>query len=334
MASVLEQVSSDLAAAVERAGASVVRVDARRRFPASGIVWSNEGVIVTAQHVVRREEGITVGLADGRIVGAALLALDPSTDVAVLRAEASDLTPPAWADDAALKVGQLALAVGRPGESLQASLGVIATLEGAWRSPAGGQIERYVQSDLTMYPGFSGGALVDAAGEVIGLNTSALLRGASVTVPAATLRRVVEALLAHGHVRRGYLGIGSQPVRLPDALASDLGQETGLLLISVEPDSPAGRAGLLLGDTIVGLAGERVRHLDDLQALLGSDRVGQAVMVRFVRGGSVEEREVTIGERIEELREHRRGGPHGGGPHGGGPRGGGPRGGRGPHGGR
>lgn len=331
MASMAEQVSSDLAAAVERAGASVVRVDARRRFPASGIIWSNEGVIVTAHHVVRREEGITVGLADGRIIGAALLALDPSTDVAVLRAEASDLTPPAWADDAALKVGQLALAVGRPGESLQASLGVIAALEGAWRSPAGGQIERYVQSDLTMYPGFSGGALVSAAGEVIGLNTSALLRGVSVTIPAATLRRVVEALLAHGHVRRGYLGIGSQPVRLPDALASELGQETGLLLISVEPDSPAGRAGLLLGDTIVGLAGERVRHLDDLQAALGGDRVGQTVPVRFVRGGSVEEREVTIGERIEELREQRRGG----GPHGGGPRGGGgPHAGRGPHGGR
>jgi S1-C subfamily serine protease len=324
MANMLEQVSNDLAAAVERAGASLVRVDARRRFPASGIVWSSDGVIVTAHHVIKREEGITIGLADGRVVAAALVARDPSTDVAVLRAEASDLTPPAWADDAALRVGQLALAVGRPDKSLQASLGVISVLEGAWRSPAGGQIERYVQSDLTMYPGFSGGALVNAAGEMIGMNTSALLRGASLTIPAATLRRVVESLLSHGRVRRGYLGIGSQPVRLPDALANELGQETGLLLVSVEPDSPAGRAGLLLGDTIVGLAGERVRHLDDLQALLGGDRVGQTVTVRFVRGGSVEEREITIGERTEEPREHRRGGHHGGGgPHGGwGPRGG------------
>lgn len=330
MANMLEQVSNDLAAAVERAGASLVRVDARRRFPASGIVWSSDGVIVTAHHVIKREEGITIGLADGRVVAAALVARDPSTDVAVLRAEASDLTPPAWADDAALRVGQLALAVGRPDESLQASLGVISVLEGAWRSPAGGQIERYVQSDLTMYPGFSGGALVNAAGEMIGMNTSALLRGASLTIPAATLRRVVESLLSHGRVRRGYLGIGSQPVRLPDALANELGQETGLLLVSVEPDSPAGRAGLLLGDTIVGLAGERVRHLDDLQALLGGDRVGQTVTVRFVRGGSVEEREITIGERTEEPRNHRRGGPRGGGHHGGG----GPHGGWGPRGGR
>lgn len=297
MANMLEQVSNDLAAAVERAGASLVRVDARRRFPASGIVWSSDGVIVTAHHVIKREEGITIGLADGRVVAAALVARDPSTDVAVLRAEASDLTPPAWADDAALRVGQLALAVGRPDKSLQASLGVISVLEGAWRSPAGGQIERYVQSDLTMYPGFSGGALVNAAGEMIGMNTSALLRGASLTIPAATLRRVVESLLSHGRVRRGYLGIGSQPVRLPDALAAELGQETGLLLVSVEPGSPADQAGLLLGDTLVALGDQRIRYMDDLQTALSADRVGQTVTARIVRGGVVQERPVTIGER-------------------------------------
>lgn len=327
MASMLEQVSNDFAAAVEGVGPAVVRVDARRRFPASGLVWSGDGVIVTTHHVVRRDEGIAVGLADGRIVAATLVARDPSTDVAVLRAEASDLTPPAWADDSALRVGELVLAVARPDDTLQASLGVIGVLEGSWRSPAGGQIERYIQSDLTMYPGFSGGALVGAAGGVIGMNTSALLRGASLTVPASTLRRVVEALVAHGRVRRGFLGIGSQAARLPDALASELGQETGLLLVSVEPDSPAGHAGLLLGDTIVALAGERVRHLDDLQAILSGELVGQTVPVRFVRGGRVEEREVTIGERPEQPPQGRRGGrgPHGGGPHGGGPHHGGGR---------
>ncbi|HMM28998.1 MAG TPA: trypsin-like peptidase domain-containing protein [Aggregatilineaceae bacterium] len=297
MASMLEQVSNDFAAAVERIGPAVVRVEGRRRFPATGVIWSSEGVIVTAHHVVKRDEGISVGLADGRTANAALVGRDPSTDLAVLRAEAGDLAPASWAGDAALKVGQLALAVGRPGEALQASLGVITALEGVWRSPAGGSIERYVQADVTMYPGFSGGPLLGAAGDMIGLNTSALLRGVSLTIPAQTVRRVVEALLAHGRVRRGYLGIGSQPVRLPDALASELGQETGLLLVSVEPDSPAGRAGLLLGDTIVALAGERVRHLDDLQAILSGDRVGQTVTVRIVRGGQAQEREVTIGER-------------------------------------
>jgi len=297
VASMLEQVSNDFAAAVEGASPAVVRVDARRRFPASGIVWSGDGVIVASHHTVRRDEGITVGLADGRTVAASLVGRDPSTDLAVLRVQAGDLRPPTWADGATLRVGQLVLALGRPDNAIQASLGVLSALEDGWRTPAGGYVDRYILSDLVMYPGFSGGPLLSAAGEVIGLNTSALLRGASLTVPAATLRRVVEALLAHGRVRRGFLGIGSQPVRLPDALAATLGQETGLLLVSVEPGSPADQAGLLLGDTLVALGDQRIRHMDDLQAALSADRVGQTVTARIVRGGEVQERPVTIGER-------------------------------------
>ncbi len=297
MASMLEQVSNDFAATVEGASPAVVRVDARRRFPASGIVWSGDGVIVAAHHTVRRDEGITVGLADGRTVAASLVGRDPSTDLAVLRVQAGDLTPPGWADGASLRVGQLVLALGRPGDAIQVSLGVLSALEDGWRTPAGGYVDRYILSDLVMYPGFSGGPLLSAAGEVIGLNTSALLRGTSLTVPAATLRRVVEALLAHGRVRRGFLGIGSQPVRLPDALAAELGQETGLLLVSVEPGSPADQAGLLLGDTLVALGDQRIRYMDDLQTALSADRVGQTVTARIVRGGVVQERPVTIGER-------------------------------------
>jgi S1-C subfamily serine protease len=148
-----------------------------------------------------------------------------------------------------------------------------------------------------MYPGFSGGPLVDVDGAVLGLNTSALLRGMSLTVPTPTVRQVVETLLAHGRVRRGYLGVGAQPVRLPAKLEEGLGQETGLLLVSVEPRGPAGQAGLLLGDTIVALDGEPVRHMDELLALLSGDRVGAAMPVRFVRGGQVQELTVTIGER-------------------------------------
>jgi len=297
VASMLEQISNDLAAAVESASPVVVRVDARRRFPASGIVWSGDGVIVASHHTVRRDEGIIVGLADGRTLAASLVGRDPSTDLAVLRVQAGDLTPPRWADGATLRVGQLVLALGRPDDTLQASLGLLSALEDGWRTPAGGYVDRYIMSDLVMYPGFSGGPLLSAAGEVIGLNTSALLRGASLTVPAATLRRVVEALLAHGRVRRGFLGIGSQPVRLPDALAAALGQETGLLLVSVEPGSPADQAGLLLGDTLVALGDQRIRHMDDLQAALSADRVGQTVTARILRGGEVQERPVTIGER-------------------------------------
>jgi S1-C subfamily serine protease len=282
---------------VEFVGPGVVAVEARRRLPASGIVWSPDGVVVTAHHVVESDENISVGLADGRSVAARLVGRDPTTDLAVLRAEASGLKPVAWAGADGVRVGHLVLALGRPGETVMATLGVVSALGASWRTPAGGRLDRYLQTDVVMYPGFSGGPLVDAEGKVLGLNTSALLRGISLTVPASTLRKVTETLLAHGRVRRGYLGVGSQPVRLPAALAQEMGQETGLLLVSVEPDSPAEKSGLFLGDIIIALAGQPIRHVDDLLAGLSGDRVGESVPVRIVRGGKVQELKVVIGER-------------------------------------
>jgi S1-C subfamily serine protease len=286
-----------MAATVEAAGATVVRVEARRRLPASGIVWSSDGVIVTAHHVVERDDNIGVGLPNAETVSATLVGRDPTTDLAVLRAQATDLTPPTWAEPEDLRVGHLVLGLGRPGRTVQATLGIVSALGESWRTPAGGRIEPYLQTDLVMYPGFSGGPLVDVAGRVLGLNTSALLRGISLSVPTSTLRQVVETLLTHGRVRRGYLGVGAQPVRLPGGLAEELGQETGLLLVSVEPEGPAGSAGLTLGDTIVALDGQPVRHMDELLALLGGDRVGVSVPIRIVRGGQAQEVTVTIGER-------------------------------------
>jgi len=294
---VLQQLSNDLAATVEAAAPGIVRVEGRKRLPATGIVWSADGVIVTAHHVVTRDDNLAVGLPDGSRASATLVGRDPSTDLAVLRADASGLEPPQWVESDALHVGQLVLALGRPGQTVQATLGVISAAGTTWRTPAGGEIDRYVQTDVVMYPGFSGGPLVGAEGAVLGLNTSALLNGISVTVPSTTLRSVASTLLEHGHVRRGFLGVGAQPVRLPEPLAGELDQETALLLITVEPDSPASSAGLLMGDTIVGLDGERVRHMDDLQALLSGSRVGQTVPVRIVRGGEVQTLDVTIGER-------------------------------------
>ncbi|MDH3604679.1 MAG: S1C family serine protease, partial [Candidatus Tectomicrobia bacterium] len=228
----LQQVSDALAAVVDTASASTVRIEARRRFPATGIAWSSDGVIVTAHHVVEKQDAIQVGLADGQTATAALVGRDPTTDIAVLRAQTTGLTPPAWAELEAnpLHVGHLVLAVGRPGRSVQATLGVINTLGDNWRTPAGGRIDRYVKTDVVMYPGFSGGPLLNAAGQVVGMNTSGLLRDASLTVPVSTLRGVVDMLLAHGRVRRGFLGVSTQLVRLPAALAESVGQETGLLL--------------------------------------------------------------------------------------------------------
>jgi S1-C subfamily serine protease len=298
MAEYLSSLSEALAGIVETVGQSIVRVEARRRLPASGIVWSDEGVIVTAHHVVERDDNLSVGLADGQKLPASLVGRDPTTDVAVLRVESKNtLKPASWAEPDSLRVGHLVLALGRPGSSVQATLGIVSALGEGWRTPAGGQVDRYLQTDVVMYPGFSGGPLADANGQVLGLNTSALLRGISLSVPAPTLRRVVETLLAHGRVRRGYLGVGIQPVRLPADLAAELGQETGLLLVQVRPGGPADQAGLLLGDTIVALDGQPVTHHDALLGRLGSDRVGTAVPVRIVRAGQVQDRQVTIGDR-------------------------------------
>jgi S1-C subfamily serine protease len=297
MSQTLVELSRSLAAVVESAAVSVVRVEARRRMPASGIIWSADGLIVTAHHVIEQDDTIGIGLPDGGNATAVLVGRDPSTDLALLRVQARGLRPADWIDAAALKVGHLALALGRPAESVMATLGIVSALHKAWRTPAGGELDYYLQSDVVMYPGFSGGPLISAAGEVMGVNSSALLRGVSLTIPAVTVRRVIEMLLTHGRVRRGYLGVSAQVVRLPASLAQQIEQETGLLLGSVEPDSPAERAGLFMGDTIIALDGQPVCHLDDLLALLSGERVGASVQARIVRGGQAMDVAIVIGEQ-------------------------------------
>ncbi|MDX1524543.1 MAG: trypsin-like peptidase domain-containing protein [Anaerolineae bacterium] len=298
MSDVLQNLSTALGGTVEAAGSSVVQVNARRRMPASGIVWDADGTIVTANHVVRHDDNIKIGLADGQTVSGSLVGRDPTTDLAVIKAESSGLTPATWAEfNGEVKVGHLVLALGRPGKTVQATLGIVSALGSDWRTPAGGKVEHYLQTDVVMYPGFSGGPLVSATGQVLGLNTSALLRGVSLAVPTPTVQRVVETLQTHGRVRRGYLGVSTQAVRLPADLQTQLNQETGLLLAAVEPDSPAAQGGLLLGDTIVSVDESAVRQHDDLVGLLSADRVGTDVTIKFVRGGQVQETGVTVGER-------------------------------------
>jgi S1-C subfamily serine protease len=293
----LEDVSNALAEAVASAGPSVVRVEARRRLPASGIVWTSDGVIVTAHHVVRREDDIHVGLPGGEKIAANFVGRDVTTDLAVLTVKASDLTEVSWANNDDLRVGHIALALGRPGANVMATFGIVSALGEGWKTPAGGSLDRYLQTDVVMYPGFSGGLLVNAVGEGMGMNTSGLLRGISLAVPQVSMRKTVKTLLEHGRVRRGYLGVGVQPVRLPAALAEKLGQETGVLLTSVEPESPGDKGGLVLGDAIVSLADESIRHVDDLLASLSGERVGVEVPMRVVRGGKIKDLNVEIGER-------------------------------------
>jgi S1-C subfamily serine protease len=293
----LAGLSEAFAGIVDRVGPAVVRVEARHRLPASGVVWSADGLIVTADHAVERDEHIRIGLANGDIVAATLVGRDPTTDIAVLRAEAPGLTPPEWTEPGGIRVGHLVLSLGRPGRTIRATLGMISAVADNWRAPSGAQVDRYIQTDVGLARGFSGGPLADASGRVLGVNTSGLLRWASLTVPVPTLRRVVDTLLAHGRIRRGYLGIGAQPVRLPQGLRAQLGQNTGLLLVSVESDSPAERGGLLLGDVILSLGGMAVLHHDDLMSLLAADRIGTNVPARILRGGGVKELAVEIGER-------------------------------------
>jgi S1-C subfamily serine protease len=297
MSEFLKNFSDALASTVETLGASIVRVEGRRRIPATGIVWSADGVVVTAQHVVRQDDNIQVGLPDGQTAEATLVGRDETTDLGVLRLEAKNLSVPTWAEPSDLKVGHLMLALGRPGRTVQATMGIVSALGDSWRTPVGGTIDRYLQTDVVMYPGFSGGPLVSVDGRVAGLNTSALLRGVSLAVPVPTLRRVAETLLKHGRVKRGYLGVSTQTVRLPAGLQDQLKQETGLLLVAVEADSPAEKGGLLLGDTIVNFAGSSIRNHDDLLALLSGEQVGTAIKVQLVRGGKVQAVNVTVGER-------------------------------------
>jgi len=296
MANQLADLSESIAGVIEKSGQSVVQVNARRRQAASGIVWSEDGVIVTAHHVIETEENIQVGLPNEDYVSATLVGRDPTTDLAVVRVQSGSLMPIAKATGD-LKVGHLVLALARPGRKVRATLGMVNVLGDAWRTPTGGSIDRYIQTNVEMLPGFSGGTLANALGDIIGLNTSALTRDSGITIPVETISRVVEALLAHGKIKRGYLGVGTQPVRLPENLWQTLSQETGLLIVSVEPGSPADQGGLLLGDVIVALDGQPVRFMDELLASLSGDQIGKGSNIKIVRGGQVQELRVTLGER-------------------------------------
>jgi S1-C subfamily serine protease len=294
---VLAALSDQLASAVERAGRSIVRLEARRRQPASGVIWSSDGLIVTADHVLEREEDLQVGLPNGESAAATIVGRDPGTDLAVLRVSAQGAQ--AIEHGAAPRVGNLALIVGRPGESLGTSIGVVSALAGPARTWRGGQLEGFIRTDATFYPGFSGGPLIDASGQMIGLATSGLGQGVGLAIPLETVKRVSGALVSHGRVKRGFLGLSSQPVALPEGLRRKLGleQESGLLVVGVEAGGPAEQGGLLIGDVVLTLGGQPIRHTDDLRGLLGSDRIGQPTPVRVVRAGESRDLSVTIGER-------------------------------------
>ena len=323
MTELLQQLSDAIADRVESAAENVVRVEARRRLPATGIVWA-ENLIVTAHHVVEYEDDMAIGLADGSRVGASLIGRDPHNDLALLQTEAA-LTAANWGTEGDLRVGHLVLALGRPAQKVQASLGITSGLvnptdikrrrgkakamrqkhlhgdrrrgrgrRGGWGAALA---DGYIQTDVIMYPGFSGGPLLGSDGKVHGLNTSGFWHGVSIAVPAATIRKSVAALLSDGKIRQGYLGVGVQPARLPDNVAESLDQDTGLLIVSVEGDSPAAKAGLMVGDILTALDDEAVEQVDELLILLASIKVNSQVTITLVRGGAVQTASAAIGTR-------------------------------------
>lgn len=289
--------SEDLAAAAEKAGASVVTVRARSRVPSSGIYW-RKGVIVTAEHTIRRDEEISILVSGEKKISAKLAGRDPGTDVAILKVEdESALETPKFADSSSLKLAHSVLALGRTRTgNLAASAGIIGALGGAHRTWRGGQVDRSIRLSLELYPGFSGGPLLNAAGEVIGMNT-AIGHGRPVTIPVSTINRVVDELLAKGYIARPYLGIAMQAVSLPESQREKLKAAAGLIVVHIESGGPADKAGIVLGDVIVELQGKPASEARSLMDSIASSRVGDSVRLKIVRAGELKDLSLKLGER-------------------------------------
>ena len=297
--STLQRLSHELTEVVATVGATTVSVRGRKRMPGSGFVWSEDGLVVTANHVLERDHEITVGLPSGDVCEATLIGRDSGTDTALLRISSPDVNAITRAVDSP-EVGAIALAVGRPGENgAMASMGVVTTVGGEWLTAQGATVAGYLRTDAAMLPGFSGGPLVNAAGQLLGMNSSTLGRGGGLTIPHRAITTIVESLIAHGHVRRGYLGIGTQAVELAEqqVTAHQLPGREALVVVQVDADGPAAEAGVLVGDVIVTADDQQTTAINVLQEHLRSDRIGTALRLRLLRGGEPKVISVTIGGR-------------------------------------
>ena len=299
MSAELIALSNALAEATDRAAASTVAVHTEPRGSSSGVVW-RRGVIVTAEHSLRRDEDIQVTLPDGRVVPASLAGRDASTDLAVLKC--AEVTSPAeeTTDPSSIRPGSLALVVGRTRASGPvAALGAVSLVVAERRAWTGAALAPYIRLDIGVQPTAIGGAVIDAHGGLVGIATPRFARFGAIAVPAPTVNRVADVLLQKGRIPRGYLGVGLQPVRLPDALRQTLKRDdkTAAIVLEVEPEGPAHKAGIVIGDILVALAGHAITRLEDVHGQLGAESIGKSLPLRFIRGGALQEAHIVVGER-------------------------------------
>lgn len=292
----LKLLSNQMADAVELIGPALVLVNGRQRQPASGVVYGQD-LVLTADHVLEREDDLTIQTHDKRTLPAQFVGRDLATDLAVLRVANLGLAAATTSEEAA-RVGQMVMAVGRTAnDGPMASSGVVSIIGGPLRTGRGVTLERYIRTDATPYPGFSGGPLIDMQGKLIGILTTGLVNGVALAIPMDIATNIADTLVKQGYIKRGYLGISSQLVELPDAQRAGQAQEHGLLIVKVDENSPAQKGGLMLGDILVAVDGHAINDSEDLLVLLTGDRVGKAIPVDVIRGNTLQTLQVTVGQR-------------------------------------
>jgi S1-C subfamily serine protease len=297
-------ISNELAETTAKIGAHTVAVHTEARGSSSGVIW-RPGIVVTTEHALRRDEEIQVTLPDGKTASAKLAGRDGSTDIAVLKCEEATAAPGAFGDSDALRAGHLTLVVGRTRVSGPvAALGFVSLVTKERRLWGGGAVSPYLRLDVALQRTAIGGAVVDAAGKIVGIATPKFAPAGALAVPVSTVQRVVDALLEKGHIARGYLGVGLQPVRLPESLRQTLQrkEKTAAIVLEVEPDGPASQAGVVIGDILMKLDGTPVTRLEDVQAHLHGEGIGKTVRAEFLRGGAPREVLIVVGERPDGSR--------------------------------
>jgi len=299
MSKELIDLSNALARETDRAAASIVAIHTEARGSSSGVVW-RAGIVVTAEHSLRRDEEIHVTLPDGRVVPATLVGRDASTDLAVLKCAEAATPVSEISDVSTIKPGNLVLVVGRTRASGPvAALGAVSLVASERRTWVGAALTPYGRLDVGLQPTAVGGAAIDAYGRVIGIATPRFARFGAIAIPASTVNRVADALLQSGHIPHGYLGVGLHPIRLPEALRQTLkrDEKTAAIVVEVEPDGPANKAGIMIGDLLISFGPHPISRVEDVHAQLAAEAIGKSIVVKLVRGGAAQETNIVVGER-------------------------------------